>query len=102
MSEDLTNGSSLSPVKCPLDIVVVGAGLGGLATAYLLDKAGHKVTILEGSSKLSEVGAGFQLSPNATKLFARWGVGDKLRDVGVSPSGLTLRRCKHKSLAVHL
>ncbi|KAH6897968.1 hypothetical protein BKA70DRAFT_1437890 [Coprinopsis sp. MPI-PUGE-AT-0042] len=45
------------PFPCPLDIIIVGAGIGGLATAYLLGKAGHKVTVLEGSSNLSEVGA---------------------------------------------
>lgn len=81
-----------SPHACPLDIVIVGAGIGGLATAYLLGKAGHKVTLLEGSSQLSEVGAGFQLSPNVTRLFERWGVGGKLRELGVVPETLSLRR----------
>ena len=29
-------------------IVVIGAGLGGLATSALLARAGHEVTVLEG------------------------------------------------------
>ncbi|KAH6897960.1 hypothetical protein BKA70DRAFT_1528082 [Coprinopsis sp. MPI-PUGE-AT-0042] len=81
-------------VSCPLDVIIVGAGLGGLATAYLLGRAGHKVTILEGSSKPREIGAGLQISPNITKLFDRWGVGNKLREVGITPTGFTLRRYK--------
>ncbi|KAH6897959.1 hypothetical protein BKA70DRAFT_746197 [Coprinopsis sp. MPI-PUGE-AT-0042] len=89
-----TNESSMNRAPCPLDIVVVGAGLGGLATAFLLGKAGHKVTILEGSSKLREVGAGLMITPNIMRLFDRWGVGDKFREVGVTPTSFSLRRYK--------
>lgn len=38
-----------------LSIVVVGAGLGGLATAIALALKGHKVMVLEQATKLSEV-----------------------------------------------
>lgn len=36
-------------------VIVIGAGLGGLATAIAISKAGHKVTILEQAAELSEV-----------------------------------------------
>lgn len=39
----------------PLRIIVVGAGLGGLATSIALARRGHKVTVLEQAQKLGEV-----------------------------------------------
>ena len=38
-----------------LRIIVVGAGLGGLATAIALARNGHEVTVLEAAPKLGEV-----------------------------------------------
>lgn len=41
--------------KFKLDIIVVGAGLGGLATAIALKTHGHSVTIHEQTPELGEV-----------------------------------------------
>lgn len=51
-----------------MDIVIVGAGIGGLTAAACLLKAGHSVRIYEQSSELGEVGAGIQCSANAVKV----------------------------------
>ncbi|KAK2011568.1 FAD/NAD(P)-binding domain-containing protein [Colletotrichum eremochloae] len=58
----------------PLSILIVGCGLSGLASALALAQAGHHVTVFERSVKLQEIGAGIQLSPNATRLLQGWGV----------------------------
>ncbi|KAK1996099.1 FAD binding domain-containing protein [Colletotrichum falcatum] len=58
----------------PLSIFIVGCGLSGLASALALAQAGHHVTVFERSAKLQEIGAGIQLSPNATRLLQHWGV----------------------------
>lgn len=45
-----------------MDIIIVGAGLGGLAAAIGISKAGHRVTILEQAEQLGEVGQNRVLS----------------------------------------
>ncbi|KAI0085490.1 FAD/NAD(P)-binding domain-containing protein [Irpex rosettiformis] len=82
-----------------LHILIVGCGIGGLAAAYTLSRAGHKVTILESSSHIGEVGAGIQITPNVARLLARWGlpkerIGDPSETGGraVRPSAVVLRR----------
>ena len=49
----------------PLSIAVVGAGIGGLAAATLLRRAGHEVHVFEQAAQFARVGAGIQMAPNA-------------------------------------
>jgi len=46
-------------------IIVIGAGIGGLAAALTLGRSGLEVQVFEQASELREVGAGVE-SPNAT------------------------------------
>ncbi|UPK95695.1 hypothetical protein LCI18_006630 [Fusarium solani-melongenae] len=57
-----------------LDIVVVGAGLGGLLAAIGLALDQHRVTVLEQAASFGEVGAGMRIPPNCFKILRRWGV----------------------------
>jgi len=72
-------------------IVIAGAGIGGLTAAANLLKAGHDVTIFEQASELSEVGAGLQLSANATHVLHHLGLGAPLAKVGVRPGAYVFR-----------
>ncbi|KAG8931268.1 hypothetical protein FRC02_002990 [Tulasnella sp. 418] len=78
--------------RLSLNIVIVGCGLGGLAAAHALAKAGHKVTVLEDAPAIGEVGAGIQVSPNVSKLLIRWGLGETLKKIAVLPEGIEFRR----------
>jgi salicylate hydroxylase len=72
-------------------ILIAGAGIGGLTAAASLLKAGHDVTIFEQASELSQVGAGLQLSANATHVLHHLGLGAALAEVGVRPGAYVFR-----------
>ncbi|KAJ7883268.1 hypothetical protein B0H13DRAFT_2538404 [Mycena leptocephala] len=78
----------------PLHFIIVGCGLGGLAAAHCLGRAGHTVTVFESASSIGEVGAGIQISPNSSRLLIRWGLGDALKRASVKPQSITFRRYK--------
>lgn len=50
-----TGATRSSQAKVLLNVVIVGAGLGGLATAVALARQGHKVVVLEQAHALAEV-----------------------------------------------
>ncbi|WP_417671785.1 FAD-dependent oxidoreductase [Roseibium sp.] len=72
-------------------VVIAGAGIGGLTAALALARAGHQVLVLERADQLKEVGAGLQLSPNATQCMAQLGLLPQLRDVSFEPRTILIR-----------
>jgi salicylate hydroxylase len=95
----------------PLRITIVGAGLAGLSAAISCALAGHHVLVTESAKELAEVciaskatirflpmltepqvGAGLQITPNASKLFAQWGILEALEPKAAEPSCLAVRR----------
>jgi 2-polyprenyl-6-methoxyphenol hydroxylase-like FAD-dependent oxidoreductase len=58
--------------------LIVGGGIGGLATALALARNGMSATVLERSAFADETGAGIQLGPNATRALAELGVLDAI------------------------
>lgn len=78
------------PVR--LKIIIIGAGIAGLASALSLGSRGHHVTVLEAHDRLAEFGAGIQLMPNTTKILCRWGLRKQFEAVSNIPDYLYLRR----------
>ena len=64
-----------------LRIAVVGGGIGGLATAGFLHRAGLDVTVYEQAVMLTEVGAGLVVPPNAARLLRSLGLMDRFQRV---------------------
>src|ERR1700687_6055532 len=62
-------------------IVVVGAGIAGLATAVALQQRGHDVAVIEERTDTSN-GAGISIWPNALAALDQIGLGDAVRDAG--------------------
>jgi 2-polyprenyl-6-methoxyphenol hydroxylase-like FAD-dependent oxidoreductase len=62
-----------------LNIAIVGAGIGGLAAASLLTRAGHTVNVYEQAPRFARVGAGIQMAPNAVKVLRALGIEQQLR-----------------------
>ncbi len=71
-------------------LIVAGAGIGGLSAAIALSRAGYRVIALERAARLEEIGAGIQLSPNATRALDTLGVLDALRPHAVEPRTLVV------------
>lgn len=57
--------------------VVVGAGIGGLATACALSRVGWRVSVHEQAKVLREVGAGLSMAPNAVRAMEWLGLGQR-------------------------
>ena len=72
----------------PHPILIAGGGIGGLATALVLARDGHAVTVLEQATSFGEIGAGIQLGPNIFKMFAWLGLTDVVSKVSFFPPGL--------------
>ena len=74
-----------------LRAVVVGGGIGGVAAAVALARAGIDVEVHEQARQLTEVGAGVSLAPNGLRILDRLGVGDGIRRLGSRYAASQLR-----------
>ena len=63
--------------------IIAGGGIGGLAAALGLAKAGKHSLVLEQAEWLGEIGAGIQIAPNAFNCFDFLGIGGALRENAV-------------------
>src|SRR6185295_8357145 len=78
---------SVGPLSAVRDVVIAGAGIGGLTAAIALIRAGIRVRVLERASAIHPAGAGLALQPNAMALLASLGL-----DHAVAAAGAALSR----------
>ena len=74
-----------------MHVLIAGGGIGGLTTALAFLKRGHRVTVLERSHQLDEVGAGLQISPNGMHVFDALGVSARVEKDAFRPRAQELR-----------
>ncbi|MBV8896591.1 MAG: FAD-dependent monooxygenase [Acidobacteriaceae bacterium] len=63
-------------------VVIVGAGIGGLAAAVALRRVGVESLVIERAAQIAEVGAGLSLWSNAMNALHELGLDDKVRGAG--------------------
>lgn len=73
-----------------IPFLIVGGGIGGLATALALSRRGYSVHVLEQASEFGEIGAGIQLAPNASSVLEYLGVLDQISAGAVYPERMLL------------
>ena len=66
-----------------LQVALVGGGIGGVAAALFLQRAGIQATVYEQASELRETGAGIVVPPNMVRLLDELGLSAGLRRVAV-------------------
>src|SRR5246127_2332351 len=69
----------------PLDIAIIGAGMGGLATAAALRRDGITVTVYEQAQQFTRLGAGIQIGCNAMKVLRKLGLEERMRSGSFYP-----------------
>ncbi len=75
----------------PVDVLVVGGGIGGLSAAFALARAGLRVRVLEQAREFGEVGAGLQIAPNCTRILHDYGLLEEAKSLGVVPKSMVMR-----------
>lgn len=73
------------------ELLVAGGGIAGLAAATAVRQAGWEARLFEQADAFSEVGAGLQLGPNATRVLRGWGLLDDPSLRAFAPSRLRVR-----------
>lgn len=82
-----------------MDIIIVGAGIGGLSTSISLSRTLSqtpalqplKLVLLESAPALAEIGAGVQMAPQAIRTLFEWGMEDDLVASSAIPSFMKVR-----------
>ena len=69
----------------PLSVAIVGAGMGGLATAAALRRVGIDVTVYEQAAQFARIGAGIQIGCNAMKVLRALGLEARMRGQSFYP-----------------
>ena len=75
-----------------MKIAIIGGGIGGLSAALALLEAGLDVEVYEQARRFGEIGAGIQISPNASRLLHRLGLKPAMDKCGVRPLAVHQKR----------
>lgn len=75
----------------PATIMIAGAGIGGLTAAAVLLQRGYRVRVYEQAPTLGEIGAGIQISANASRVLHALGLEPQLAAAAVTPKAFHYR-----------
>ena len=83
-------------------VFIAGAGIGGLTASLALAGQGFRVVILEKAERLEEIGAGLQLSPNASRVLVGLGLQDRLAGRAVTPDAISMMSARSGGEVIRL
>jgi 5-methylphenazine-1-carboxylate 1-monooxygenase len=66
-----------------MNVLIAGAGLGGLAAALSLHAAGIEVRVIDAARELRALGVGINILPHATRELVELGLADELTATGI-------------------
>ena len=87
----VTNVAGVARSEADVRVIVVGAGIGGLAAGIALRRAGSEVEMFERAEVMQDVGAGLSLWANAIHALDRLGLGDRIRALSTPYAAAGLR-----------
>jgi 3-hydroxybenzoate 6-monooxygenase len=73
-----------------IPLLIIGGGIGGLATALAASQAGYSAHVIEKAQEFTEIGAGLQLAPNATRVLDRLGIFAEVKKHATFPRRLVM------------
>jgi len=79
-------------------VAIIGGGIGGLAAALAISRAGLRVTVFEKTRKFRDVGGGIQLAANGSRIAYRWGLADAIAQCAAQPNAFEVRAAHGKVL----
>ena len=79
-------------------IAIIGAGTAGLATAALLARQGHAITLIERAPALEPVGAGLLLQPSGLDVLKRMGLYQAMCGYGANVDALVGHTCSGRAI----
>ncbi|MCA4752912.1 FAD-dependent monooxygenase [Mycolicibacterium fortuitum] len=75
-----------------MDIVIAGAGIGGLTAALALHARGIRATVVESARELAALGVGINLLPHAVRELTQLGLGEDLLAISATPAVIDFYR----------
>ena len=82
--------------------LIAGGGIGGMAAALCLARIGCGATVFERAPEFGELGAGIQLSPNASRVLHHLGLAPKLEALACLPEGIEFRHWRTGRRIAHV
>ncbi len=79
--------------------IIIGAGIGGLATAIALQMRQIEVNIFEAATCLNPIGAGILVPPNAMAMLDRYGLVQRVHDEGIAIESLVILDLNGKNIS---